>query len=53
MLEIMLVSIVVNIFIDVLWFVSQYGVRRTIYIDCLTQYGDINNKKSIKFFSCR
>ena len=53
MLEIMLLFIVVNILIDVVWFVSRYGVRRTIHIDCLTQYGEINNKTSIKFFSSR
>ena len=53
MLEIMLLFIVVNILIDVVWFVSRYGVRRTIHIDCLTQCGEINNKTSIKFFSSR
>ena len=44
MLEIILLSIVVNILIDVVWFVSRYGVRRTIHIDCLTQYNEITIK---------
>ena len=51
MLEIMLLFIVVNIVIDVVGFASRYGVRQTIHIDCLTQYGEINDKTSIKFFS--
>ena len=50
MLENMLVSIVVNILIDVVRFVSRYGARRTIHIDCLTQYGEVNEKTSIESF---
>ena len=50
MLENMLVSIVVNILIDVVRFVSRYGARRTIHIDCLTQYSEVNEKTSIESF---